>query len=352
MALVTLYVRTDGNDANTGLLNTALGAKRTVGGAEAVVVSDDGNDYRIIGTTTGDLSNGGTTTLNATTSTGQLFSVEVDAAVKWDGKTEASADAKAYIGRLDIQGIWTVDGLPIMSSVGADTYVLNCVGGTPRVSNTFIRNAGVGGLVDISGSSTLTLVNFGMSMVGSGSGAYCLSAHDSSTIDAYEGSAVMQNAGFFVTKFNGTVHSNGLIVQNCPAGQDWLDQGGTGTLDGDFNVSNRTNAPGATVVESVTGVFTNSTPGSIDFTLTAGAWNNIVDRSGWSATPNALTDADAAGTSRPESGADPGLVQVPGAVTGQPTSRRFFGEIGRAGTAFRVLERGRTGGFIAQRKAA
>lgn len=140
---------------------------------------------------------------------------------------------------------------------------------------------------------------------------------DGGTTTCYQTSIISRSSGigFYA---GSTVNCYGCVCQGTTSNNYF-------SAGGNYNVAQGTGAPGANSVSSVSGVYTNSTDTTEDLSLTTGSWNSIVNRSGFPAD----TDTDIVGTSRPSTGADPGVWQTAG---GGSTTRGM--PFGTRGTAF------------------
>jgi len=253
-----------------------------------------------------DITTGLGVTLNPANTGPWAYLLTADASNAIAAATYASGSSKARLtttlgSALVVSGTgWTVEKLAIFSTA-ASLVVDFQESGTLR--RFYVRNTLSGnGIILGTAGKALILDNGIVEIIGTLAVAFGTVV--AATVTAYQVSVLMPSGGYAgVYVANGTVDCYGVMVQGS-ASDNWRDDGG-GTFGGDYNLSQNTDAPGANSVHSTSGLYTNTTATSEDFALTSSP--AFVDRTGFPTD----TDTDIVGTTRPATGADPGVWQTP-----------------------------------------
>jgi len=264
-----------------------------------------------------DLGGGSTNVLSAPNTNPWTYMITADSGHMVNAATYAAASSKARIvvavgspyvnGAINIDGDgWVVEKIGIIASTTNTTPPHPCVRTTKaavvRRCGMFTTTDGGGWAVHAKSGGTLTLDNCFVA-----ASDLCVVA-EGSVINAYECSFLgYSGARASVLGYTSQVNAYGCIAEGSFSQGAWWDLGGG--LGGDYNRSIDATAPGAHSQQSQSAIFTNATPGSEDFALTSSP--AFVDRSGFPSD----TDTDFIGTSRPSTGADPGVWQTASSAT-------------------------------------
>jgi hypothetical protein len=143
--------------------------------------------------------------------------------------------------------------------------------------------------------------------------AYGVTTFGSGTMKAYHCTSSFAGRGFWNIGygFGGPLSVYGCIANGGGSSNEGFNDFSNGWGDSNWNVSIDNSAPGTTHIRNAVGVLTDITPGSENFALSGAVAVNIVDRSAFDVAPNADTDTDPFGTTRPETAADAGVYQHP-----------------------------------------
>lgn len=258
-----------------------------------------------------DLSGGSGVVFNAANTAGRTYKLTADASSEVNAPTYTAATTKARIElvvgegepSLDITGTgWIVERVAITNADGQALRTSQ----TCTLRRLVIKSNTAG--IRVTGGTTITVSNVAILKPGN-AGAFSYYS-DAATSNIYSTSIICNGSGigFYA---GGTVNCYGCVAQGTTSNNYF----GAG---GDYNVAQGTGAPGANSVNSVSSVYVNETSTTEDLALNSGSWNSIVNRSGFPSD----TDTDIVGTSRPSTGADPGVWQTPSAAT--PTDNFFF----------------------------
>lgn len=272
-------------------------------------------------------------TLNAANSGGYTYTLTADSSSQVTAPTYSQATSKArihvsspgfrgnivtisrsgfVIEKIDI-GYDNGSFSRILISTGAFTFTVR------RCILAITDSSGSEGAIYSSTGGTWTVSN--CAIMGSYNGVNAMYLTNPGTINIYNTTVGAHQSPYgAIQRDAGTVNCYGVIVQRTNTTTSDF----SGTIGGDYNVSQDTSAPGAGSSKSNTGILTNKTSGSEDFSIsyTGNAARLVASRSGFPSD----TDTDMAGTARSSTYCDAGCYQ-----TTAPAGLHILNKVAKSG---------------------
>jgi len=242
-------------------------------------------------------------TLNASNGGSYVYLLTADSSTYVNAPTHAAATANARcVGSgeraIVVSGTgWVIEKITIISGSGGDSIRLE--------SATTVRRCG---LLALGGDKNFSVAANGQ-VIENCFGIYGDIGVLGGTCSIYQCSFLPQagQSPRAALTTIGAITAYGVISQGSNSQGDYWDL--SGGFSGDYNVSADTTAVGSNSLHNKSGVYTNSSNGTEDLSLSGSVAVNIVDRSGFPSD----TDTDIVGTTRPSTGADAGVWQTPSA---------------------------------------
>ena len=210
--------------------------------------------------------------------TGHAYTITADASHAVNAPTYAVGSARArWSAGVTFTGTsWTIEKVGLIGNGTTQPITCNCASGVFAIRRCWGYTTSTYEILIrciTAASQTVTISNLAISSDSSaGSGGALRHNQASSTMTCYHVSGVSVGTLSVFVQANGTLNAYASVQQGVGAFKG-------GTVGGDENVSQGTDAVGTTAWKSQTDVFTSTTAGSEDLSMAAGPYA-VTDRSG------------------------------------------------------------------------